>query len=161
MYILLSTIDNKPEVLFSSENLEILKERMGNEAITYVTDNVGKNNWINTLEKEVEEFQVYPNYKLKRESEMEINVYKVCKENQIIQGWIFNKTKSIINEKYIGNFKILPVKNDEKKPTLAVDNYTKSQSKKEILFQKNFNKVLLDLMSNSLIKRRNSIDPLD
>jgi hypothetical protein len=158
MYILLSTIDNKPEVLYYSENLEFLKDAMEDEAISYVTDNVGKNNWINTLEENVVEFKTYPNYLLKRKSDKDISIYHVTKEHIVKNGWIYNETLSIKKETYIGNIQILSVKNNINS-TPTEDIKTDQKQKKQIIFKKNFNKVLIDLMTNSLIKRRNSIEP--
>jgi hypothetical protein len=160
MYILLSIIDNKPEVLYYSENLEFLKDAMEDEAVNYVRDNVGKNNWINTLESEVKEFPSYPNYILKKKSEKEIAIYKVTKENIIKNGWIYNNVKIEKQEKYIGNLQILSSKNEIKSFHESTTNNIKNE-KKQISIKKNFNEVLIDLMTNSLIKRRNSIEPYE
>ncbi len=73
----------------------------------YIIDNVGKNNYVNTLQNNNATFDFFPNYKVVKKDVDTYDLYKVTKKI-VPSGW-FSSNKDEIDEEYIGYYKVLSV----------------------------------------------------
>lgn len=105
VYVYNNQMPNIRKVSFSRLSLWNLMEE---EAINYVYDSIGKNNWINTLKLETldEEIQfpIYPNYSIRKVSENELVVNKITKVKVTTSGWIKNYSEEKIVSEKVASF---------------------------------------------------------
>jgi hypothetical protein len=159
MFAIISILDKIPSVIDISTDKLLISDLLEKRSIDYVIDNVGKNNWVNTLEtNDIKSFPIYPNYILNKKSSTEITISKIYKQNVISNGWIYNSTAEIEQREYIGSFYILEVKNTHINTALKIyntqiENYSQSVIKVPSQLKRNFNQVLLE-MAPILAKRK-------
>lgn len=105
VYVNNNQIPNIRKVSFSRLSLWNLMEE---EAINYVYDSIGKNNWINTLKMEIPDeeiqFPIYPNYSIRKVGDNELVVYKINKVKVMTSGWIKNYLEDKIVKEKIASF---------------------------------------------------------
>lgn len=108
MFAVVSNIEKIPSVCEICSNEIFLRKRMEQIAINYAIDNVGKKNWINTLDvnisNDISNFSVYPYIILERINENEIKVFKVTKEAIVNKGYFYNSYEYKYDKKEIGSF---------------------------------------------------------
>jgi hypothetical protein len=176
MYAIISNLTRIPSVHSIGFDKNKLIKLMEEIAINFVIDNVGKNNWIDTLNSpqnfESFNFPVFPNYFLNRPSETEIGVSKVFKDKIIQHGWIYNSKKEIQKISHIGSFFLVPIENPLssepliQKNNVSVDHYdlpvtnqktikkNKSSSTISNLIKRNFDEVIIDLSKNKTFHQK-------
>jgi hypothetical protein len=160
MFAIISILDKIPSVIDVSTDKSLITDLLETRAIDYVIDNVGKNNWINTLTTKDVNFPIYPNYILTKTSPTEISISKIYKQNIVSSGWIYNSTAEIEQKEYIGSFYILDVKhahinlnNKLKIINKQIDNSPSAPVNITPQLKRNFNQVLLE-MAPILLKRK-------
>jgi hypothetical protein len=154
---------NQPNVLEISQSKEYLQTRMEEKAIQQSLDEVGRNNFVNTLDMKDAldkiQFKIYPSLGLIRSTPEQIQVHKIVKKQVVVKGYLYNTTEDTVETKLIGTYYVLPVENwkYEELPSRPTEEVLKS--KKPIPSSncpqmiKNYDKVLLELIT-SIQKRK-------
>lgn len=144
-----------PNVLEISQSQDSLLQHMEEKAIQQCIDEVGRKNFVNTLDEnsplETLTYPIYPTLVLKRENKT-ISVHRVEKKQLVVKGYLYNSTKDFIELSHIGSYYVVPVENwryddlpsrpeDENKKVLKPSETKKSQE-----MYNNYDKVLLQLI---------------
>lgn len=152
----------QPNVLELSQSQSSLCKVMEEKAIQQCIDEVGRKNFVNTLDEEKElsliTFSVYPSLALKRINENQIQVHKMEKKQVVDKGYLYNSYKDVVETSLIGTYFVLGVENwkYEDFPQRPVDESVKvvrPVEKKSDSMLKNYDKVLLQLIE-SIQKRK-------
>jgi hypothetical protein len=103
VYVLLSFINNEVKTHYVGYNICQMKRKLTEHAQKYVIDEVGRNNFVDTLEDNKEVSSYATGYVLKYDTEdnTRINVYK---NNEVVIGRLWSSKH--INTTTIGYFKI-------------------------------------------------------
>jgi hypothetical protein len=151
------TPSNSPNVLELSQSQSSLSKIMEEKAIQQCIDEVGRKNFVNTLddEKELNEivYPVYPSLTLKRINENQIQVYKVEKKQIVDKGYLYNSYKDVVEVILVSNYFVCGVENwkYEDLPQRPRDENQKTirpVEKKSDTMLKSYDKVLLELIEN-------------
>jgi hypothetical protein len=101
-----------PNALEISQSQTILVQHMEDKAIQKCIDEVGRKNFVNTLDEKQEldtlTYPIYPTLVLKRGTDS-ISVHRVEKKQVVLKGYLYNSTKDNIEISHIGTYYVVPV----------------------------------------------------
>lgn len=150
-----------PNVIEISQNKSSLLQRMEEKAVQKCIDEVGRKNFVNTLEAKTDlstlVYPIYPTFALKR-IEDSISVHRVEKKQVIVKGYLYNSTDEIVEVSDAGVYYIVPVENWKyedlpQRPDEEKQRVVKPVEKKSEDMLRNYDKVLLQLIE-SIQKRK-------
>jgi len=149
---------DKPQVLEVSPNKSNILSNLQDKSIQQCIDQVGRKNYVNTLDVQditKIEYPIYPNMALKKVSETEIQVFQITKSVIVEKGYLYNSTKEILESKWIGTYFVSEVESYryEDFPQRPVDEVKKAIRPASETMIKNYDKVLLQLIE-SIHKRK-------
>ncbi len=151
-----------PQVLEISKTQSCLLSKMQEKSIQQCMDEVGRKNYIDTLEQSdltQVQFPNYPNMSLKRISETQIGVYRIEKRSVVEKGYLYNSVKDTIEVDRVGNYYVVPIEQwkyeqlperpkEEATKIKGCQNYT---SDKNVVI--NYDRVLIQLI-DAIQKRK-------
>jgi hypothetical protein len=150
-----------PNVLEISQSKSALLQRMEDKAIQRCIDEVGRKNYVNTLDEKGDLttliYPVYPNFALQRKEDS-VTVHRVEKKQVVVKGYLYNSTQDVVEVSNLGAYYVLPVehwKYEElpKRPEEDRQKIVKPIEKKSEDMLRNYDKVLLQLIE-SIQKRK-------
>jgi hypothetical protein len=146
-----------------SKNKPYLLTKIKEMASQQCIDNIGRNNYIDTLnEKNVENvsYPVIPTITLSKLSDTEIQVVAIDKTQILDKGYIYNSTKEVVEVKPQGTYYVLDIDN------WKYEDLTESPKEEEIMIckseksiqtdqvvKRNYDKVILQLV-DAIQKRK-------
>jgi hypothetical protein len=146
----------KPQVLEISKNKPYLLTKIKEKAFQQCIDNIGRNNYIDTLNEQNLEnvsYPVYPTMTLKKLSDTEIQVVAIEKTQILEKGYIYNSTKEVLEVKPQGTYYVLDIENwkyDELPERPKEEQIMICKSEKSIqtdqVVTRNYDKVILQLV---------------
>lgn len=150
-----------PIVMEISQSKTSLLQRMEEKAIQKCIDEVGRKNFVNTLNEKNDlstiVYPVYPTFALKRDDET-VSIHRVEKKQVVVKGYLYNSTDEVVEVSDIGVYYVVPIDHwryEElpERPDGEKQKIVKPVEKKsEYMFQ-NYDKVLLELIE-SIQKRK-------
>jgi hypothetical protein len=149
--------DYQPNVLELSQSQSSLSKLLEDKAIQQCIDEVGRKNFVNTLETTEDmlkiNYPVYPSLALKRINENKMEVYKIVKKQVVDKGYIYNSYKDEVLSSLVGTYLVVKVENWKyedlpQRPTFEEKKTTKPFEKKSENMIQNYDKVLLQLIEN-------------
>jgi hypothetical protein len=155
------TGEHQPNVLELSQSQSSLCKVMEEKAIQKCIDEVGRKNFVNTLDDEKDLislfFPVYPNFGLKRVNENTIQVYHIVKKQVVDKGYLYNSYKDVVESVLVGTYFVLGVENWRyedfpQRPVEETQKTTRPEKRSDNML-KNYDKVLLQLIE-SIQKRK-------
>ncbi len=155
------TGENQPNVLELSQSQSCLCKVMEEKAIQKCIDEVGRKNFVNTLDDEKDLvsliFPIYPNLALKRVNENTIKVFKIVKKQVVDKGYLYNSYKDVVESEWIGTYFVLGVENWKyedfpQRPLEETQKLSRPEKRSDNML-KNYDKVLLQLIE-SIQKRK-------
>ena len=150
-----------PNVLEISQSKSALLQRMEDKAIQRSIDEVGRKNFVNTLDEENDLstiiYPLYPNFALRRKEDS-ISVHRVEKKQVVVKGYLYNSTHEFVEVSDVGVYYVLPIEHwryEElpERPEEEKQKIVKPVEKKSEDMLKNYDKVLLQLIE-SIQKRK-------
>jgi hypothetical protein len=103
-----------PHVLEISQSKDTLLKHMENESIQRCIDEVGRKNFINTLDEKKDiatlPYPIYPTVVLKRGTDA-ITVHRVEKKQVILKGYLYNSVDETVRVLDVGTFFVVPITN--------------------------------------------------
>jgi hypothetical protein len=150
-----------PNVLEISQSKSALLQRMEEKTIQRCIDEVGRKNFVNTLDEKNDLttiiYPLYPNFALRRKEDS-ISVHRVEKKQVVVKGYLYNSTNEVIEVSDIGVYYVLPIEHwryEElpERPEEEKQKIVKPVEKKSEDMLKNYDKVLLQLIE-SIQKRK-------
>lgn len=150
-----------PNVIEISQNKSSLLQRMEEKAVQKCIDEVGRKNFVNTLDEKKDlsslVYPIYPTFALKR-GEDSISVHRVEKKQVVVKGYLYNSTDELVEVSDAGVYYIVPVENWKyedlpKRPDEEKQRVVKPVEKKSEDMLRNYDKVLLQLIE-SIQKRK-------
>lgn len=145
-----------PNVLEVSQSKSALLQRMEDKAIQRCIDEVGRKNYVNTLDEKNDlstvTYPVYPNFALQRKEDT-ISLHRVEKKQMVVKGYLYNSTQEVVEVSSVGVYYVVPVehwKYEElpERPEEEKQKIVKPVEKKSEIMLKNYDKVLLQLIEN-------------
>lgn len=149
---------DKPQVLEISSSKSNILSTLQEKSIQQCIDNVGRKNFVNTLESPditKVEYPILPNMALNKISETEIQVFQITKSTIIEKGYLYNSTKEVLETTLIGTYYVADVekyKYDDF-PQRPTDESKKTIRPVSDSLNKNYDRVLLQLIE-SIQKRK-------
>jgi hypothetical protein len=156
MFCLIYLSGQQPNVLELSQSQSCLCKVMEEKSIQQCIDEVGRKNFVNTLDEEKElsliPFSVYPSLGLKRFNENQIQVYRMEKKQVVDKGYLYNSYKDVVESHLVGTYFVCGVENWKyedlpQRPKEETQKVVKPERKSESML-KNYDKVLLQLIEN-------------
>jgi hypothetical protein len=143
-----------PDILEISQSKSTLLQRMEDKAIQRCIDEVGRKNYVNTLDEKNDlsaiSYPVYPNVALQRKEDT-VSVHKVEKKQVIAKGYLYNSTHEFVDVSCLGIYYVLPIEHWKyedfpQRPDEDKQKITKPFEKKSEHMMRNYDKVLLQLI---------------
>lgn len=150
-----------PNVLEISQSKSSLLQRMEENAIQRCIDEVGRKNFVNTLDEKNDlstvVYPIYPTFASRRHEDS-ISIHRVEKKQVLSKGYLYNSTHEFVEVSDVGVYYVVPIQHwryDElpSRPDEEKQKIVKPMEKKSEDMLKNYDKVLLQLIE-SIQKRR-------
>lgn len=151
----------QPCVLEISKSRESLLKTMEDKSIQQCIDEVGRKNFVNTLDtKDLSiEYPIYPTLTLSRLAENMIQVYRMEKKQVVVKGYLYNSTNEVVESSLHGTYYVVSVdhwKYDDlpRRPEEEKHKILKPfESKGSQTMVQNYDKVLLELIQSIQSRR--------
>lgn len=150
-----------PNILEISQSKSALLQRMEEKSIQRCIDEVGRKNFVNTLEEKNDlstvNYPLYPTFALQRKEDA-VSVHRVEKKQVVVKGYLYNSTNEVVEVSDVGVYYVLPIEHwryEElpERPDEEKQKIVKPVEKKSEDMMKNYDKVLLQLIE-SIQKRK-------
>ena len=146
----------QPNVLEISQSKPNLQQKMEEKAIQQCIDEVGRKNFVNTLDQKDNlksvSYPIYPTLAPLKTSETTIEVYKIEKKQIIVKGYLYNSTQEVVESSLMGTYYVVQVENwkYEELPQ-------RPQEEKQIIIRPLENKPMIRNYDNVLLQLIESI----
>jgi hypothetical protein len=153
----------QPNVLEISQSRNALLKSMEDKAIQQCIDEVGRKNFINTMDQKEEldtiSYPIYPTLAATKVCENMIQVYRIEKKQVVLKGYLYNSIQDTVESSLYGTYYVLPIgswkyEDLPRRPEEEKQKIMKPvETNTSVDMIKNYDKVLLQLIE-SIQKRK-------
>lgn len=156
-----SGVEIQPNVLEISQNQSTLVGKMEELGIQRCIDEVGRKNFVNTLEQKdllSIQYPIYPTLALKKLSNTVMAISRLEKKQVVDKGYLYNSTKEVVEMSSVGTYYVVPVEHWKyedlpQRPEEEKQKVVKPVQIRSETMLKNYDRVLLQLIE-SIQKRK-------